>query len=52
MFTPYALPRSETVEYLIIAYGLIASVLIGYTIHLHWRMNHVERERASLEDKT
>lgn len=38
-------------DYVIIAYGLIALVLMGYTIHLHWRLKNIERERASLEQR-
>lgn len=36
-------------EYLAIAYGLIAVVLIGYAISLRRRAQAVERERARLE---
>jgi|YNPBryantNP2012_1023418.scaffolds.fasta_scaffold01130_1 CcmD family protein len=38
-------------EYLVIAYTLIALVLVGYTLHLHQRMANIERERALLETK-
>jgi hypothetical protein len=38
-------------DYVIIAYGLIALVLIGYTVHLRWRMAKIERERAWLEKR-
>jgi CcmD family protein len=38
-------------EYLVIAYGLIGVVLIGYAIHLRQRMATVERERALIEAK-
>jgi len=38
-------------EYLAIAYALIAFVLIGYAINLRQRRAAVERERASLESK-
>ncbi|MCX7838015.1 MAG: heme exporter protein CcmD [Anaerolineae bacterium] len=38
-------------DYVIIAYGLIALVLIGYTIHLHWRIKKIERERTLLEQR-
>lgn len=38
-------------EYLAIAYGLIAVVLIGYAFSVRRRMNAVQRERALLESK-
>lgn len=38
-------------EYLVIAYTLIAVVLIGYAVNLRSRMQAVERERARLESK-
>lgn len=38
-------------DYVIIAYGLIALVLVGYTVHLRWRMSQIERERALLEKR-
>lgn len=38
-------------EYLSIAYALIAIVLIGYAINLQRRMTAIERERASIEAK-
>ncbi len=38
-------------EYLTIAYGLIAVVLIAYSIHLWQRMQAVKRERARIESK-
>jgi len=38
-------------EYLAIAYVLIAVVLIGYFVHLRRRMQAVERERALIEAK-
>jgi Flp pilus assembly pilin Flp len=36
-------------EYVAIAYGLIALVLIGYTVHLHQRLRAAQRERAALQ---
>ena len=38
-------------EYLAIAYTLIAVVLIGYVANLRQRMATVERERALIESK-
>ena len=38
-------------EYMAIAYTLIAIVLIGYTVVLWKRMQAVESERARLEAK-
>ncbi len=38
-------------EYLAIAYALIAVVVIGYTLSLRQRMKTVERERARIESK-
>jgi hypothetical protein len=38
-------------EYLAIAYFLIAVVLIGYTVNLHLRARATEAERARLESK-
>jgi len=38
-------------EYLAIAYVLIAVVLIGYFVNLRQRMQAVERERALIESK-
>lgn len=38
-------------EYVIIAYGLIALVLVGYTLRLRWQMRHIERERVLLEKR-
>jgi hypothetical protein len=38
-------------EYLAIAYALIAVVLIGYALNLHQRMAAVERERRLIESK-
>lgn len=38
-------------EYVIIAYGLIALVLVGYTVHLRWQMTKIERERALLDKR-
>lgn len=38
-------------DYVIIAYGLIALVLIGYTVHLHQRLTKIERERARLDKR-
>ncbi len=38
-------------EYLAIAYALIAVVVIGYVLSLHQRMKAVERERALIESK-
>lgn len=49
--TRYAQQWGETMEYVMLAYALIALVLIGYTVHLHWRMNQLARERALLETK-
>ncbi len=36
-------------EYLAMAYALIAIVLIGYAVNLRRRMAAVERERALIE---
>ena len=38
-------------EYLALAYLLIAVVLIGYAVSLRQRMQAAERERAMLETK-
>jgi hypothetical protein len=38
-------------EYLAMAYALIAVVLIGYAIHLRRRMAAVERARALIQAK-
>jgi len=38
-------------EYLAIAYALIALVLIGYAVNLKMRTQTIERERARLESK-
>jgi hypothetical protein len=38
-------------EYLAIAYGLIAVVLTGYTLSVWRRLMTTERERAQLESK-
>ena len=38
-------------EYMAVAYLLIAVVLIGYTVMLHRRTQAVESERARLETK-
>jgi hypothetical protein len=38
-------------EYLAIAYALIAVVLIGYVVNLRQRTAAVERERALVESK-
>jgi hypothetical protein len=38
-------------EYLAIAYALIAVVLIGYVVNLRQRWQIVERERALIEAK-
>jgi|GEM_PF-2470416 hypothetical protein len=38
-------------EYLAIAYGLIAVVLIGYAFSIRQRMSAAQRERAVLESK-
>ena len=38
-------------EYMAIAYLLIAVVLIGYTVMLHRRTQAVESERARIEAK-
>jgi hypothetical protein len=38
-------------EYLTIAYALIAVVLIGYAMSLQQRRATIERERALLESK-
>jgi hypothetical protein len=38
-------------EYLTIAYALIAVVLIGYAFNLRQRWQSVERERALVESK-
>jgi hypothetical protein len=38
-------------EYLTIAYGLIAVVLIGYGVSLWQRAQAVQRERARLETR-
>ena len=39
----------DRMEYLAIAYVLIAVVLIGYFVNLRQRMQAVERERALIE---
>jgi CcmD family protein len=39
-------------EYLAIAYALIAIALVGYTLSLRTRRNAIERERARLESKS
>lgn len=38
-------------EYLAIAYGLIAVVLIGYALSLRQRWQAIQRERALFESK-
>lgn len=38
-------------EYMAIAYILIAVVLIGYAVNLRVRTQAIERERARLESK-
>ncbi len=38
-------------EYMAIAYTLIAVVLIGYAVNLRMRRQSIERERARLEAK-
>ncbi len=38
-------------EYLAIAYALIAVVLVGYVLSLRQRMEAIKRERARLESK-
>lgn len=38
-------------EYMVIAYMLIAVVLIGYLANLRTRMRAIEAERARLESK-
>jgi CcmD family protein len=38
-------------EYLAIAYALIAVVLVGYVVNLRQRMQAVERERGLIESK-
>ncbi len=38
-------------EYMAIAYTLIAVVLIGYSVNLKMRRQSIERERARLESK-
>lgn len=38
-------------EYLAMAYALIAVVLIGYAVNLRQRWQAVERERALMESK-
>jgi hypothetical protein len=38
-------------EYLMIAYGLIAVVLIGYVLSLRQRWQAIQRERARFESK-
>ncbi len=38
-------------EYLAIAYALIAIVLVGYAINLKMRMQTIERDRARLQSK-
>jgi len=38
-------------EYLAIAYALIAIVLIGYTVNLKMRTQAIDRERTRLESK-
>ena len=43
--------RGNRMEYLAIAYALIAVVLIGYVVNLRQRMKAVARERALIEAK-
>jgi hypothetical protein len=38
-------------EYLAIAYALIAVVLVGYAVNLRIRTQTIERERARLESR-
>ncbi len=38
-------------EYLAIAYALIAVVLVGYVLSLRQRMEAIKRERALIESK-
>ena len=38
-------------DYLIIAYGLIAVVLVAYTLSIGQRMRSIQRERSLFESK-
>ncbi len=38
-------------DYMIIAYVLIAVVLVGYSLNIWQRMRTIERERARLDSK-